>query len=355
MGVITPASVVPEPVQAAEDTPQVISQRALQPQLLQASVGSPTVLSVPSPVQTLRPEPPAIKQVVSVGVRGGQGEKGDQGIQGPVGPQGPQGIQGETGEGLVIQGTLSSDTELPTLGIPGEAYLIQGDLWIWSVLLAQWINLGPLQGIQGEQGPVGPQGPQGPEGPQGPTGPQGFTGPQGLKGDTGDVGPQGPAGPQGPQGIQGIQGVKGDRGDTGATGPAGTNGIDGTDGVDGAPGKFPTLMTVAGEALAAGHLVEVFNDSGTVKVRKASNSLLRPAHGYVLSSALINAPVEMHFLTGTNSALSGLTPGAVYYLGDVGIPSITAPTETGKLYQRVGVAVSATALVTVNDIVVELA
>ncbi len=130
------------------------------------------------------------------GLQGIQGPKGDQGDQGPQGPKGDQGIKGDTGAGVNIIGTLNNPSELPASGNTGDAYLIDGDLYVWTG--TSWENVGNMQGPQGPQGPQGEQGIQGP------------------KGDTGDQGAEGPQGIQGIQGIQGATGPKGDKGDTGA-------------------------------------------------------------------------------------------------------------------------------------------
>lgn len=130
------------------------------------------------------------------GLQGIQGPKGDQGDQGPQGPKGDQGIKGDTGAGVNIIGTLNNPSELPASGNTGDAYLIDGDLYVWTG--TSWENVGNIQGPQGPQGPQGEQGIQGP------------------KGDTGDQGAEGPQGIQGIQGIQGATGPKGDKGDTGA-------------------------------------------------------------------------------------------------------------------------------------------
>ena len=57
--------------------------------------------------------------------------------------------------------------EHPT-GNPNDAYLVNGDLYVWSDTSSDWENVGNIQG------PVGPQGEQGIQGPTGPTGPSGI-------------------------------------------------------------------------------------------------------------------------------------------------------------------------------------
>lgn len=136
------------------------------------------------------------------GPQGPQGEKGDVGPQGPQGPQGEKGEQGNDGTSLNILGTKESEADLPLSAEKNDAYLINGEMWVFNG--TNWNNAGRIQGPQGPQGPVGPQGPKGDPGPQGVKGEQGV---QGLKGDTGPQGEQGSVGPKGEQGDTGARGI----------------------------------------------------------------------------------------------------------------------------------------------------
>lgn len=153
-----------------------------------------------------------------IGPQGPQGPKGDKGDVGPVGPQGPRGEKGEQGNdgtSLNILGTKESEADLPLSAEKNDAYLINGEMWVFDG--TNWNNAGKIQGPQGPQGPVGPQGPKGDPGPQGikgDPGEKGEQGAQGLKGDTGPQGEQGPVGPKGEQGDTGDAGPKGDKGTT---------------------------------------------------------------------------------------------------------------------------------------------
>lgn len=156
-----------------------------------------------------------------IGPQGPQGPKGDKGDVGPVGPQGPRGEKGEQGNdgtSLNILGTKESEADLPLSAEKNDAYLINGEMWVFDG--TNWNNAGKIQGPQGPQGPVGPQGPKGDPGPQGikgDPGEKGEQGAQGLKGDTGpkgDTGAKGDVGPQGEKGETGDAGPKGDKGTT---------------------------------------------------------------------------------------------------------------------------------------------
>lgn len=106
-----------------------------------------------------------------------------------------------------------------------------------------------------------------------------------------------------------------------------------------------TSTITASENLAAGDLVNVWNDSGTAKVRKADASNGRRASGFVLSSVTSGNPATVYF-EGTITGLSSLTIGSVYYLSasTAGGITETAPTTATHIVQEVGVATSATTL-----------
>jgi hypothetical protein len=110
------------------------------------------------------PQGPA-GQAGPAGPTGSAGPQGAQGPSGPEGPQGPQGPKGDVGAGLEIIGTVAKEGDLPAAGETGDAYLIAGDLFVWTG--SAWTNAGPVQGPQGETGPQGPAGPQGLQGEAG--------------------------------------------------------------------------------------------------------------------------------------------------------------------------------------------
>lgn len=64
--------------------------------------------------------------------------------KGTDGEDGVDGDDGADGAGLVIIGSLPDEADLPGTGTPGDAYVIDGDLWIWSSLINDWENVGPL-------------------------------------------------------------------------------------------------------------------------------------------------------------------------------------------------------------------
>jgi len=109
-------------------------------------------------------------------------------------------------------------------------------------------------------------------------------------------------------------------------------------------------LVIAAENLAAGDIVNVYNDGGTLKVRKADASQANAgyrAHGFVLASVTANGSnTASVYIEGIITGLSSLTPGATYYLSGSAAGGITAtaPTTAGHCVQEVGVALSDTEL-----------
>lgn len=102
---------------------------------------------------------------------------------------------------------------------------------------------------------------------------------------------------------------------------------------------------VASETIANGALVNYFDSgAGVMKIRNADASVTtKRANGFVLVGGAAAATLNVYFL-GRNTGVSGLTPAAQYFLSD-SVPggyTVTAPAGTGKIVQRVGVAITAT-------------
>lgn len=109
-------------------------------------------------------------------------------------------------------------------------------------------------------------------------------------------------------------------------------------------------VLVTSEDLTAGQYVNIWNDGGTEKVRLADATNGRDAHGYVKAAFLTAANATVYF-EGANDDLSGLTPGARYYLDAAG--AVTATPRTTGLHQFVGIAISPTEINTdIDDCIV---
>lgn len=108
-----------------------------------------------------------------------------------------------------------------------------------------------------------------------------------------------------------------------------------------------TTVAPASENLSAGDRVNLWWDTETLRVRRADASNGRKADGYV-AGAVTSGDSATVLHDGTQSGLSGLTPGAEYYLssstpgGIVVVGSVTL--TSGHLIQYVGKAKSPTEL-----------
>lgn len=106
-----------------------------------------------------------------------------------------------------------------------------------------------------------------------------------------------------------------------------------------------TASILASETLAAGDLVNIYNNASVANVRKADGSTSgKEAHGFVLSAVTSGQNATVYF-EGTNTQLTGLTPGIQYLSASTaGRTTATAPSGSGNVVQVVGLATSATAM-----------
>lgn len=105
-----------------------------------------------------------------------------------------------------------------------------------------------------------------------------------------------------------------------------------------------TAVIDASEGLGAGDWINVWNDTGTAKVRKADATTAgKEVNGFVLSAVTSGNPATVYF-EGTNTQVTGQTPGPVYLQTTAGQGGATVPSAAGNVVQQVGVAVSATAV-----------
>jgi hypothetical protein len=98
--------------------------------------------------------------------------------------------------------------------------------------------------------------------------------------------------------------------------------------------------------LSAGDLVNLWNDSGTVKARKANATATgKRADGYVLAAVSGAATATVYVGRGSViTGLSGLTVGEAWLATTGGAIASSAPSASGNVVQRVGVALSASSL-----------
>lgn len=104
-----------------------------------------------------------------------------------------------------------------------------------------------------------------------------------------------------------------------------------------------TASIEASEALAAGDFINIYNSTGA-KCRKADASTAgKEAHGFVLAAVESAANATVYF-EGTNTQVTGQTPGPVFLSATPGLATSTAPSSSGNVVQRIGFATSATAI-----------
>lgn len=116
-----------------------------------------------------------------------------------------------------------------------------------------------------------------------------------------------------------------------------------------------TASITASENLTAGDYVNIYNLAGVAQVRKADATTSgKEAHGFVLSSVSSAAAATVYF-EGSNTAVTGQTPGVVYLSTTAGVGSATPPSAAGNVVQRVGFAVSTTAMNFQSNIPIVLA
>lgn len=112
----------------------------------------------------------------------------------------------------------------------------------------------------------------------------------------------------------------------------------------------------ASENIAAGDFVNYHIVSGNKRMRKANaTDNTKPADAFVLLAVTSGASGTAYTLGSKNTALSGLTPGADYFLSTTnGLITSNDLTTAGNIVQCLGKAESATALRFINQSYYEL-
>lgn len=106
------------------------------------------------------------------------------------------------------------------------------------------------------------------------------------------------------------------------------------------------VSMVASETLAAGNIINIWDDAGTPKVRKATNTgVATKGMGFVKDNITSGATGKVYF-EGKVTGLSGLTPGKEYFLGVAGaiVDNTELPTAASSIVQQLGKAYSATSI-----------
>jgi hypothetical protein len=108
------------------------------------------------------------------------------------------------------------------------------------------------------------------------------------------------------------------------------------------PGLASDSLSVTFPAAASANtLVAIYNNSGTQAGKLADASTPVAAIGFINAAVAAGGAVTIYF-SGIMGGLTGLTPGAVYYLSTAGGVTLTSPNTPGQIAQPIGVAISAT-------------
>lgn len=104
-------------------------------------------------------------------------------------------------------------------------------------------------------------------------------------------------------------------------------------------GILPDNQTiVASEALAARDLVNIWDDNGTAKIRKADATTFgKEAHAFV-DEDVAEAAQGVVYFEGNINGYPGVTIGPVYLSTVAGNIALVPPSGAGQVIQRVGLA-----------------
>lgn len=169
------------------------------------------------------------------------------------GEKGEPGKDGNDGTSVNIKGEVASEDQLPESAQPGDAYVVNGDLYVWDGL--RWNNIGGIKGPAGDSAYVHIAFADGvvTDGSGAVTQVYGFTttGSTVGKAYIGTYSDHTVADSQDPlvykwQKNKGDKGDKGDQGNEGPQGVSGDPGADGTNGTNGKDGRDGRIVYPAG-------------------------------------------------------------------------------------------------------------
>lgn len=107
-----------------------------------------------------------------------------------------------------------------------------------------------------------------------------------------------------------------------------------------------TLTLQASETLAEGDWVNIHDDGGIAKMRKAdaSQGMSHEAHGFVLAN-ITSGAYGKFYGEGINSKVTGMTAGQTLFLSATAGAETTTPiTTSGHILQKVGIAIGVTSI-----------
>ena len=100
----------------------------------------------------------------------------------------------------------------------------------------------------------------------------------------------------------------------------------------------PSVVARATEDIGFGRFVNFYDVDGELSARLADSTASKPAHAYCLTTGLAAGDSAEFICQGLHPGFSGLVPGTRYFLGTVGLVSVSPP-ATG-IKQAIGVAIS---------------
>jgi hypothetical protein len=117
------------------------------------------------------------------------------------------------------------------------------------------------------------------------------------------------------------------------------------------------VIAPTSENLTAGNIVNLYSNAGVLTLRKAdATDNTKPAYGFVAAGTTSPAPATMYVLGVLNSSVSGKVIGTTYYLDTTaGGVTATPPSASNNIVQEIGIATSATELLTNNNPTVQIA
>lgn len=112
----------------------------------------------------------------------------------------------------------------------------------------------------------------------------------------------------------------------------------------GALGGSTVRTMTASETINVGNIVNIFNSGGNFRVRNAKSVSGYEAHGFVTANVNNGSTVNV-YLSGINANVVGLTPSDVFLGATAGSITQTAPSGSGNVVHKLGVAVAANSFI----------
>lgn len=110
--------------------------------------------------------------------------------------------------------------------------------------------------------------------------------------------------------------------------------------------RLSSVSVLTSEIVAAGALGNLWNNSGVINVRNANaTDTTKPANCFIQAATASGVLAQVYMPGQIITGLSGLTPGATYWLDVTAGNLVTSPpASTGNGVQQVGVALTVNSL-----------